>query len=425
MKFYIETYGCTANHGNSQDLARALQQMGHIPTSLHEADAVIVNTCAVTEKTERKVLRRLSLLQGGRLIVAGCLPAAMPESICCISCRERLGLLNRSSAARISEIFGEGELLHVSSSDALPHGPFPVGNLCAVVNAAEGCNGSCSYCIVAKARGRLKSRDLEDVALEVEKLAAQGVAEVQISAQDTAAYGSDIGTNLWQLLDRLVQIPGDFMLRVGMMNPSSALLIKDQLLGSYQSPKIYRFLHIPVQSGSDRILGSMGRRYSAASFLEVARAFRSAHPHITIITDVIVGFPGETDADFIETLDLVKLLQPDKVNITRFSARPGTPAARLYDMPDRIKKDRSREMTGLWLKIAAKRNQQYEGKVLVARITERGRDGTMKARAENYLGIVVKGRPKPGSIVRVVVTDSNPFYVSGQMVTGEIAKSFL
>ena len=131
-------------------------------------------------------------------------------------------------------------------------------DICAVVNVAEGCNGSCSYCIVRKARGRLKSREVEDVAREVEKLAALGVAEVQISAQDTAAYGSDIGTNLGQLLERLVEIPGDFMLRVGMMNPNSALLIKDQLLRAYQSPKIYRFLHIPVQSGSDGILQEHG-----------------------------------------------------------------------------------------------------------------------------------------------------------------------
>ena len=298
-------------------------------------------------------------------------------------------------------------------------------DLCGIVNVAEGCNGSCSYCIVAKARGRLKSRRSEDVVAEVEKLAALGAAEVQISAQDTAAYGSDIGTNLGQLLERLVKIPGDFMLRVGMMNPNSALLIKDQLLRAYQSPKIYRFLHIPVQSGSERILRSMGRRYSAADFLELVSAFRSAHAKITIITDVIVGFPGETDGDFIETLDLIKRLQPDKVNITRFSARPGTAAALHYDMPDRIKKDRSREMTRLWLKIAAERNQRYVGEVLEARITERGRDGTMKARAENYLGIVVKGRPKLGSIVLVQVTDSNPFYVSGQVVTGEIAKSLL
>jgi threonylcarbamoyladenosine tRNA methylthiotransferase CDKAL1 len=418
MKFYIETYGCTANQGNSQDLARALQDMGHIPSSLNEADAVIVNTCAVTEKTERKVVRRLSLLQGERLIVAGCLSVAVPESISGISCRERLGLLNRSSAAGISYIFNNNELLHGTSPDALPHDTSQLADLCAVVNISEGCNGSCSYCIVTKARGNLLSRRVEDVVAEVEKLVALQAAEVQISAQDTAAYGSDIGTNLGQLLERLVEIPGDFRLRVGMMNPNSALLIKDQLLRAYQSPKIYRFLHIPVQSGSEEILRSMGRRYSAASFLELVCAFRSAIPKITIITDVIVGFPGETEGDFIETMHLINRLQPDKVNITRFSARPGTAAAKLYDMPDRIKKDRSREMTRLWQKIAAERNQQYVGEVLEARITERGRDGTMKARAENYLGIVVQGRPKLGSIVLVQVTDCNPFYVSGHLLTG-------
>lgn len=135
----------------------------------------------------------------------------------------RLGLLNRSSAAGISDLFNEyfipsqDELLYGSSRDDFPHGSFPVDAFCAVVNVTEGCNGSCSYYIVRKARGRLKSRRAEDVALKVGKLAAFGTTEVQISTQDTAAYGSDIGTNLGQLLERLVQISGDFMLRLGMM----------------------------------------------------------------------------------------------------------------------------------------------------------------------------------------------------------------
>jgi len=358
-------------------------------------------------------VRRLSLMQGERLIVAGCLSAAMPESMGGISCRARLGLLNRSSAAGISDLFNDNELLHGSFRDALPHVPFPLDDLCGIVNVAEGCNGSCSYCIVAKARGRLKSCRAEDVVAEVEMLAARGAAEVQISAQDTAAYGSDIGTNLGQLLERLVEIPGDFMLRVGMMNPNSALLIKDLLLRSYQSPKIYRFLHIPVQSGSDRVLRSMGRRYSAADFLKVVSAFRSAHPEITIITDIIVGFPGETDEDFKETMSLIGHLQPDKVNITRFSARLGTPAARLYDMPDRIKKDRSRELTRLWLDIAGTRNRRYVGLVLDARVTECGRGATMKARSANYTGIVVSGAPDLGSLCKIRIMGSNPFYLDG------------
>ncbi len=414
MKFYIETYGCTANFGNSQDMAEALQELGHIPSPLDEADIVIVNTCIVTEKTERKILQRLQLLQGERLVVAGCLPAALPESIRHIAC-ERLGLLSGSAAERVSDLFGNSLSRTYATGKTIALSP-EIEDLCGIVNVAEGCNGVCSYCIVRKARGRLVSRKSDDVVCDVENLAARGLVEIQVSAQDTAAYGSDRGTNLAELLERLVQVPGDFRLRVGMMNPNSALCIQEELIGAFRSPKIYQFLHIPVQSGSDRILKSMGRRYSAKDFMNIVDAFRSDYPDITIITDVIVGFPGETDLDFIATMDLMKSLQPDKVNVTKFSRRPGTAAARLYDMPDRIKKDRSREITRLWQDIAARKNRVYMGKVLDAVVTECGRKGTMKARAGNYLGIVVKGIPLLGSHIRIEVTETNPFFVYGRKV---------
>jgi threonylcarbamoyladenosine tRNA methylthiotransferase CDKAL1 len=414
MKFYIETYGCTANFGNSQDMAEAMKKLGHIPSPLDEADIVIVNTCIVTEKTERKILQRLQLLQGERLVVAGCLPAAGPESIHHIACR-RLGLLSGSDAETVSNLFGDSLSCATATGKNIALSP-EIEDLCGIVNVAEGCNGICSYCIVRKARGRLVSRKSDDLVCDVEKQAARGLVEIQVSAQDTAAYGSDLGTNLAELLERLVQVPGDFKLRVGMMNPNSALCIQEELIGAFHSPKIYQFLHIPVQSGSDSILKSMGRRYSAKDFMNIVGAFRSDYPDITIITDVIVGFPGETDLDFIATMDLMESLQPDKVNVTKFSRRPGTVAARLYDMPDRIKKDRSREITHLWQKIAAQRNRSYQGKVLDAVVTECGRSGTMKARAGNYLGIVVKGIPPLGSHIRIEVMETNPFFVYGQEV---------
>jgi threonylcarbamoyladenosine tRNA methylthiotransferase CDKAL1 len=422
MKFYIETYGCTANFGNTQDAAEALEEKGHVPSSLEEADAVIVNTCAVTEKTERKILRRLSLLQGKRLVVAGCLSTALPESILLISCRDRLGLLNRSSAEKIADLFGHSAStnLHISS-ESIPNAPNIAiesrQDLCGIINIATGCNGGCSYCIVRKARGKLISRKPIEVTEDVQRLTTSGIIEVQITAQDTTAYGSDLGTNLAELLLRLTDVPGDFMVRVGMMNPDTVLPIQKELVRAFRSPKIYRFLHIPVQSGSNRILKSMGRRYSVEDFLEIVRTFRSSYPDITIITDAIVGFPGETEKDFRETLSLIESLQPDKVNITRFSPRPGTLAAELYDMPDRIKKDRSRELTSLWQGIAAQRNRLYVGEVLDALVTERGRNGTMKARAKNYLGIVVLGDPELGSSIKVKVTASNPNFLSGHVLT--------
>ena len=421
MKFYIETFGCTANMGNSQELAVALQERGHIQSSLDDADVIVVNTCAVTEKTERKVLRRLRLLQGPRLVVAGCLPAALPASISGLFCRGQLGPLNRSSARKIEDLFALSSSLPPLSlppptiPSSLPLRPGPAQDLCGIVNVAEGCNGACSYCIVRMARGSLKSRSLDDVVEGVKGMIAQGMVEIQITAQDTAAYGSDQGTDLALLISRLTALPGKFMLRVGMMNPESLTPIQEPVIHAFCSPKVYRFLHLPVQSGSDRILGKMGRRYHTRDVLEMVGAFRSCFPDIFLITDVIIGFPGETEEDFQESLHLIERMQPDKVNLTRFSARPGTAAARLYDMPDRFKKERSREMTRLWMEIAARRNSRYVGEVISALVTEKGRDGTMKARGKNYMGIVVKGNPKLGSFIEVLVTESNPFFVSGQI----------
>jgi len=413
MKFYIETFGCTANQGNSQDLARALQENGHIPSTLEEADAVIVNTCAVTEKTERKVVRRLSMLQGERLIVAGCLPAAIPESISHISCRGRMGPLSGPAAAEIADLF-PGPLGPAAAREAMNF-QF-ASDACAVVNISEGCNGSCSYCIVRKARGTLRSRSSEEVEAQVKELVGQGYVELQISAQDTAAYGFDLGTNLAKLMERVAEVSGNFRVRVGMMNPSNILSQEKELIRAFHSPKIYRFLHIPVQSGSDAVLQSMGRKYNAHDFQSAVEAFRSEFPDITIITDIIAGFPGETDEHFQESLQLIDRLQPDKVNITRFSKRPGTPAALKYDMPDRIKKDRSREMTRLWLDIARERNRRYVGQTISVLVTEQGREGTMKARAENYLGVLVAGKAVLGERVTVEVVDSNSFYVLGRAV---------
>lgn len=413
MKFYIETYGCAANFGNSQDLKAALIELCHRPTSEADADAVIVNTCAVTEKTERKIIRRLGQLHGTRLVVVGCLPAALPESLRRIECRASMGPVEGASAKEIADLF-EAQACQVTAETQSEHHRLDDRqDRCGIVNIAEGCNGSCSYCIVRRARGMLVSRDPKEVVDAVRKLVRSGIVEVQLTAQDTAAYGSDIGTNLPKLLKMVTQLPGDFMVRLGMMNPDSVVPIQGDLIEAMHSSKIYRFLHMPVQSGSERILKSMGRRYLASDFLEIVSGFKADFGDLSINTDIIVGFPGENDDDFKDTMDLIAALQPDKVNITRFSRRPGTSSARLYDMPDRIKKDRSRQLTKLWLEIAAKRNRRYEGMTLEVQVTECGRGGTMKARSANYAGIVIYGAPRLGSVCKVDIMGSNPFYLKG------------
>ena len=411
MKFYIETFGCTANFGDSQQTAAALIRLGHEPAPLEQADAVIVNTCAVTARTERKILKRLRELEGDRLVIGGCLATALPGSLGGIGCKMQLRQLGSRSAAEIAALF--------CTASSRPHSIIPSSIMfhnrdsTAIINIAEGCSGSCTYCIVRRARGRLASKSMEDVVEEARCLAGMGVAEIQIAAQDTASYGADIGSSLPQLLDRLAGLPGDFMVRVGMMNPDSLMPHIDEMIRVLQSPRIFRFLHIPLQSGSDDVLKRMGRRYTAQDFINIVKILRASLPDISINTDVICGFPGETDEDFGETMDAVRLVQPDKVNVTRFSPRPGTTAARLYDMPDRIKKQRSRELTRLWIEIAAARNSSYVGQVMDAVVTEWGRGATMKARSANYVGIVISGAPDTGRLCRVNIVESNPFYLNG------------
>lgn len=411
MRFYVETYGCAANQGNSESFSAALIEKGHFPSSLEWADLVIINTCTVTDRTERKMIKRLSQLQGERLVIAGCLPSAMPEAVRDIRCQEVLGVLDRSAGMKMGEAFRPEE--------SRSHRPPAAQNLCAVVNISEGCKGRCSYCIVRRARGALRSKPVQEVAEEVRGRLKEGAVEVQLASQDAAAYGLDLGSSLPKLLDAVAGIDGDFRVRVGMMNPDQLAPILDDLIRSYEDPKVYKFLHLPVQSGSDRILEAMKRGYSARDFLNMAASFRAAFPDLTFYTDVISGFPGETEEDSRATEALIRAAEPDKVNVTRYSSRPGTGASRLKDMPSRFKKDRSRRITRLWQKIARLRNGRYLEKTIIAQVTEKGREGTMMARSENYRKIVVRESLLLGSVHRLRIVKTSPFYLVGEVASRE------
>jgi threonylcarbamoyladenosine tRNA methylthiotransferase CDKAL1 len=411
MRFYLETYGCAANQGNSEAFSAALIEMGHCPSSLEEANLVIVNTCVVTDRTERNMKKRLSQLQGEKLVIAGCLPSAMPEAVRYISCRGVMGVLGRSAGMKMGAAFRPEESRPCRRPTAQ--------NLCTVINISEGCRGRCSYCIVRRARGPLRSKAVQEVVEEVRSRLAEGAVEVQLASQDAAAYGADLGSSLSELLDAVAGIDGDFRMRVGMMNPDQLFPILDDLIRSYENPKVYKFLHLPVQSGSDTVLEAMKRGYSAKNFLEMAARFRTAFPDLTLYTDVISGFPGETEEDSRATETLIRAAEPDKVNVTMYSPRPGTGASRLKDMPSRFKKDRSRRITRLWQEIAGRRNGWNLGKTLDAKVTERGRGGTVMARSENYRKIVVRGPMDLGSVHRFKIVKTTPFYLKGEIASRE------
>ncbi len=393
-KVCIETFGCTANAGDTHKIRAILKRSGAIPVAdINEADYVIVNTCTVTERTELNVVKRLKELKrsGKRVIVAGCMAAAQPE------------LVKR--------------ILDDDTVMITPDMLYPVMDFdfeCSVVGIipiAMGCLSNCTYCITKQAKGSLRSQDPESIRRALRYAIAKGVKEVRITAQDCAAYGFDHKQKLPWLLKMLTELKGEFRIRVGMMNPFTLIRIIDELLDAFDSDKVFKFFHVPVQSGSDRVLNDMRRNYKVADFIEIVRAIRRRFPYSTICTDFIVGYPTEREEDFLASLRLLEAVKPEKVNITRFSPRPGTEASKLKDMLARTKKTRSRIMADTYHRMALAMNKRLIGQELQVLATERGKKGGVLARDMAYRTVILKEEVPLGSFLNARVMDATSTYL--------------
>jgi threonylcarbamoyladenosine tRNA methylthiotransferase CDKAL1 len=397
LHIYIETYGCRYNFGDTAKLIEVLKRLGStLVSSAEEADAVIINTCTVVGSTERKMLRRLSRFRNYNLFVMGCMPVVQRDAIFAV-CNPAL-----ISSDAIHEAYRNIRTV-------------PGGGV-AVVQVAKGCMGRCSYCLARVARGSLKSFAEEEILAEIAAYIQEGTPEIQITAQDVSSWGRDVGTSLTALLCSIDHLSGRFMIRVGMMNPATVLGILDDLVDAYACDHVFKFIHLPVQSGSDRILDKMGRAYTVADFEEIVLTFKNRFPEITVATDMIVGFPGETEEDFSESLELIERVRPNKVNITRYSHRPFTPISSEKDFPDWVKKDRSRIMNARSEKIYTSVNRKYLEKKVPFVVTETIKKGSVMARSPNYLGIVINEDLPVGYDGQVILKRDRKYYFLGQRV---------
>lgn len=396
------------NYGEGGRLSEEMAAMGHEEApSAGSADIVILNTCTVVDTTEKKMIRRMSELRkaGKDVIVTGCMAKVQANRV---SIRLPDSLIippDRYSnfSSEVSERYGTGSCSEKAhSSNILP--------------ISQGCLGSCTYCITRFARGRLSSCGPDALLSRFRSILDSGAKEILITAQDTGCYGKDIGTDLPSLLGRMLEIEGDFRLRIGMMNPNSLMPIIDSLLDIMEDPRIYRFLHVPVQSGSDDVLRRMNRLYTAEEFFGLAEKARSRYPEISISTDLISGFPGETDDDHKKSLDLIRRLGADTVNITRFSPRPGTEAASMAAVHGRVSKDRSAELTEMKNAVEYENNAKMVGRVENALITEAGKEGTMIARTRNYRPVAVPSRLPVGTFIETEITGCEPTYLIGKVM---------
>ncbi len=405
MSIYLETYGCTMNKADSEIIKALLRD--EITEDFTKADIVIINSCGVKGPTEHKIRKRIKEIQSYNksLIVAGCLPKISEVDTNVIG-------TNVYDIVEAVQKVKSGEKVSILKEEKKNKLCCPrIGDgVNAIIPISEGCLGSCTYCAARFARGHLFSYPAEAVVRTAHNFIGQGYREIEITAQDTGCYGVDHGVRLPSLLERLCALEGEFKIRVGMMNPNHALDILDDLLDVYKDEKIYNFLHVPVQSGNDEILELMGREYQTREFLQICAAFRKKFPDLYLCTDIIVGFPTETEEHFRDTLALVRTIQPDKINVTRFSPRPRTEAAELPQLPDWIKKERSRALYRLRMDISLKINRKYVGKSFQVLINQRGTvRNTMVGRTFNYKPVICVG--SLGEFTSVTIKSAQPTYL--------------
>jgi len=402
-------------------MAGLLKKAGFKIVKKENADMIILNICTVKgNKKAFDVIEEAKKLNK-KIILAGCIPKEsykefrkiLPDA-CFISTHNIKNIVEIVEEARNDSVID----LMTHSNDVKINLPKIRHNKhIGIVPILSGCNNKCSYCSVKLVKGELFSFPKENIIREAEKCLRDRCRELWITSMDNAAYGMELGKPMLpDLLKNVLKIQGDFKVRLGMMNPSNLLPILDEMIEIYKHDKMYKFLHIPVQSGNNEILKSMNRKYKVEEFLKIIDVFESEIPDITISTDIICGFPGETDEQFEESVDLIKEIKPDILNISRFIPRSRT---RAYYMENQIHgnitKERSRILTDIHNNISRLNNEKWRGWKGEVMVSEKKEDWV--ARNYAYKPIVIKSSEDLlGKEVKVKVIKTYPHYLIGEII---------
>lgn len=414
-KVYLQTYGCSLNSSDSERIAGILKKSGfQIVESMEDAEVIIVNSCTVKTPTVNKIKRFLNECNK-KVILAGCIPQADPDFM------EDVSMIGPSQIENIVEVVEEtlnGNIVKLLVPDKENKIGMPIvrrNKIVEVLPISEGCLGDpCTYCIVKKARGELRSYPKDAIVNRVKIAVSEGVKEIWLTAQDTGCYGYDIGTNIVELLNEVLAIKGEFRVRLGMTNPDH---VKENmgLIDVFKNPKMFQFLHVPVQSGNDEVLKKMHRKYSAQDFREIVEKFREELPLVTIATDVICGFPEETDSQFKDSIELVREIKPDVLNMSKFWLRPGTAAENMVQVSGEDIRDRTKLMSEIFAWVLRDKNKKWVGKRCRVIVDEKGKEDTMIARNEGYISVILRD-VKIGQFLDVDIIDHSRHDVIGKIV---------
>ena len=436
-KACVVTYGCQQNEADSERIAGMLQAMGYEKTDKEEdADIIVVNTCAVRDHAEQ---RALSITGGYKHLKSKNPSLIIGVSGCMVSKKQSVDRIKRSypyidftfgteklwqmpeilygvmSTQKRSFCPNEGKPITMEGIPVLRENPYK-----AWVSIMYGCNNFCTYCIVPYVRGRERSRRPEDILREVRELVASGCREITLLGQNVNSYGKEFGgeCDFADLLSRICEIEGDYIIRFMTSHPKDA---SRKLIDTMAAnPRIARQFHLPVQSGSDRILKAMNRNYTRESYLSLIRYMREKMPDIAISTDIIVGFPGETEEDFEDTLSIVREARYDMMYSFIYSKRGGTPAAEMEDqIPAEVTGKRFPRLLEVQNEISLERNLVWENRTLRVLVDGRSKNNPDKFSGRtdgNKIVLFDADDSYIGKFVNIKITKAQTFALIGEIV---------
>lgn len=424
MKVYIESYGCTFNKADGQIIAGNLQENNmDIVDSMEEADVIIVNTCYVKLPTENKVTYRIQKLQkefpDKKIIVGGCMVEIDPEKLDKVAPNASwIGPHQLNKSADVVEATYCGDVVRESGFSKEPKVNVPKvmdDSLVHIIQICEGCLGACTFCCTRFARGPLNSYPIEDIKQEAKRAIENGACEIQLTAQDTAAFGRDSGEKLSDLIKEVANLDGDFRIRVGMMHPKNILNDVDEIIDAMKHPKVYNFIHLPIQSGSDKVLSEMRRGHTIDQYLDIVSNFKNEIPDLTLAVDIIVGYPTETDDDFNQTVELLETIKPSLIHLSKYQHRKGAISSSLKEIPHEVMKKRSKFLSEIKSKITEEENKELVNSNQKVLVIEKGSKGGFVAKTDSYIPVIVDDA-ELGSFVNVKITDATATYLKSELI---------
>jgi len=420
-KIWVEAYGCSASFADSEMISGLIVNGGHtLAENQEESDLNLIVTCSVKDATATKMVHRIKESKSKPLIVAGCLPKAEQNTV--EKFAENASLMGPNSIGKTLQVIettlNGSKIVALDDTDISKTGlpKVRLNPAVGIVEIASGCMSECTFCQTKLSKGDLKSYRVGDIVRQVETELTDGCKEIWLSSTDNGCYGLDIETDLPSLVDHVSEIPQDFRIRVGMLNPMFMPRIRDGLLKSFENDKVFKFLHVPVQSGSDSVLNHMKRGHGVETFKNVVKKFRNKFGVFTISTDVIVGYPTETVDDFEKTISLLKETRPDIINHSRYSKRPGTDAAKMSQIDMSEIRRRSKKLSELVNEISFSNNKKWigwEGLVLF----DENLDGHIKGRNYAYKPIFVKEDVTIGQKNQVRIVDVTNHSLIGEVIS--------